>query len=94
MRVNRAVIVKSGQRQLVYYWFAERGQVIANEYYKKWLLFKDFVTSGRTDGALVRVSMPVIDHRDIAQSDRRIREFIELAQAPLATYLPGQAHTR
>lgn len=93
MKVNRALIINGGQKQLVYYWFAERGQIVANEYYKKWLLFRDFLLTGRTDGALVRVSIPVIDQRDIGRSDQRIREFIDLAQAPLASYLPDLTST-
>ncbi|BCD99386.1 VPLPA-CTERM-specific exosortase XrtD [Marinagarivorans cellulosilyticus] len=87
--VNRAVIAKEGQKQLVYYWFSERGQTVANEYYKKWLLFKAFVQTGRTDGALVRVTIPVVDNRQLAASDQKVQEFISLIRSPLATFLPG-----
>ena len=87
--VNRAVIVKEGQKQLVYYWFSERGEIVANEYHKKWLLFKAFIYSGRTDGALVRVTIPVVDNRQLAESDQKIQEFIALIRSPLATFLPG-----
>ena len=86
--LNRVVIVKEGQKQLVYYWFVERGEWVANEYVKKWLLFKDFMHTGRTDGALVRVAIPVVDANDIAQSDKKIQAFIALIQPPLATFLP------
>ena len=89
--VNRAVIVKEGQKQLVYYWFSERGEVVANEYRKKWLLFKAFIQSGRTDGALVRVTIPVVDNRQLAESDQKIQEFIALIRSPLATFLPGSS---
>ncbi|HEY7773096.1 MAG TPA: VPLPA-CTERM-specific exosortase XrtD [Marinagarivorans sp.] len=87
-RVNRALIVKEGQKQLVYYWFAERGQIVANEYYKKWLLFTSFIYTGRTDGALVRVTIPVVDNTDIAASEQKVQAFIREAMPVLATFLP------
>ena len=45
--------------------------------------------TGRTDGALVRVAIPVVDANDIAQSDKKIQAFIALIQPPLATFLPN-----
>ena len=42
-------------RQLVYYWFVQRGRNVANEYWSKWLLFVDAIIKNRTDGALVRL---------------------------------------
>jgi EpsI family protein len=88
LKVNRVVIVKEGQKQLVYYWFVERGQWVANEYFKKWLLFRDFMYTGRTDGALVRVAIPIVDANNIEQTDQKIQAFIALIQPPLATFLP------
>ncbi|MDZ7924370.1 MAG: VPLPA-CTERM-specific exosortase XrtD [Marinagarivorans sp.] len=89
-KLNRVVIVKEGQKQLVYYWFVERGQTVANEYVKKWLLFNDFIRTGRTDGALVRVAIPVVDGNNIEQSEQKIQAFIALIQPPLATFLPAE----
>ena len=87
--MNRTVIVREGQKLLVYYWFAERGTVVANEYYKKWLLLRDFMQTGRSDGALIRVSMPVLDAEDMAKSEAKIRDFITLAQPMVQQYLPN-----
>ena len=55
LRVNRTLIALGGQRQLVYYWFQQRGRVITNEFVVKWYLFWDAITRHRTDGALVRL---------------------------------------
>ena len=41
LRVNRAVISMGEQRQLVYYWFAQRGRNLTNEYLVKWYIFWD-----------------------------------------------------
>jgi exosortase D (VPLPA-CTERM-specific) len=58
LRVNRAVIEFGSDKQLVYYWFQQRGRVITNEYLAKWYLFWDSLWKGRTDGALVRLVAP------------------------------------
>ena len=53
--LNRVVIEKNSIKQLVYYWFDERGRKIANEYLAKWYLHADAIVMNRTDGALVRL---------------------------------------
>jgi len=60
LRVNRAVIQQGAERQLVYYWFQERGRDITNEYLVKWYLFADSLTRNRSDGALVRDRKSVV----------------------------------
>src|SRR5262249_5125643 len=57
--VNRASIELGNQKQLVYYWFQQRGRAITNEYAVKWYIFWDALTRNRTDGALVRLTVPV-----------------------------------
>ena len=53
--VNRAIIERDNSRQLVYYWYEERGRSIASEYWSKWYLLSDAITKNRSDGALVRL---------------------------------------
>lgn len=58
-RVNRLVIAKGNQRQLVYYWYQERGRVIAGDWRKIVDLFWDRALRSRTDGALIRFTAPI-----------------------------------
>jgi EpsI family protein len=60
IRVNRYVIQKDLDRQVVLYWFQGRGRVVANEYANRAYLVFDSVRTRRSDGALVRVISPVI----------------------------------
>lgn len=57
--VKRLVIAKGDQRQVVYYWYQERGRVIADDWRKIIDLFWDRARLSRTDGALVRFTVPV-----------------------------------
>ena len=59
VHVNRYVIEKGADRQLVLYWYEGRGRFIANEYAAKAYLVLDAIRRGRTDGALVRVVTPI-----------------------------------
>jgi EpsI family protein len=58
--VNRVVIAKGEERQLVYYWYQERGRVIARDWRKIIALFTDRATRQRTDGALVRLTSQIL----------------------------------
>jgi exosortase D (VPLPA-CTERM-specific) len=88
LRVNRALIQLGNQRQLVYYWFQQRGRVITNEYMVKWYLFWDALTRNRTDGALVRLVVPVLPGEPVGAADRQLTQFAAAAATTLAPYIP------
>ena len=91
--VNRAVIAQGDMRQLVYFWFVERGRVQTNEYAVKWGIFWDALTKNRTDGALVRVITFVPDISEMGNADKRIESFIRALNPKLAYYLPPEHAT-
>ena len=85
--VNRAVISKGEQSQLVYYWFEQRGRVVANEYAVKWWLFVDSLLRNRSDGALVRVTTTLGPGEPAAAADARMQSFMREAEPALQPYL-------
>jgi exosortase D (VPLPA-CTERM-specific) len=89
LRVNRTVIELGGRRELVYYWFQQRGRVITNEFAVKWYLFWDAVTRHRTDGALVRVIANVPAGTDVAAADRTMTDFLAAVAPKLPAYIPN-----
>lgn len=89
LRVNRVEIRKGEHRQLVYYWFQQRGRVITNEYLVKWYLFWDALTKNRTDGALVRLITFVAPGEDIVKAENRLDEFAAVVTNVLDAYIPG-----
>jgi exosortase D (VPLPA-CTERM-specific) len=88
LRVNRAVIAKGDERQLVYYWFQQRDRLLTNEYIVKWFLFWDAVTRNRTDGALLRLVTPILGYEEEGQGDLRLAEFVAAAYPHLSSYIP------
>jgi exosortase D (VPLPA-CTERM-specific) len=89
LRVNRTVIELAGQRELVYYWFQQRGRIITNEFAVKWYLFWDAATRHRTDGALVRIIAAVPAGADVAVADRSMTEFAALIAPKLPGFIPN-----
>ena len=88
MSVNRAIISSGTNRQLVYYWFQQRGRVITNEYMVKWYLFWDALTQRRTDGALVRLIVSVPDDGSTEQIESQLNEFTRNFVPKLTPFIP------
>lgn len=84
--VNRYLIQKRGESQLVMYWFQGRGRVVASEYANKGYLLVDAIRQRRTDGALVRVTAPI--ERDERGVERAVVDFIAALQPQLTRWLP------
>ncbi|MEI4488230.1 VPLPA-CTERM-specific exosortase XrtD [Frigidibacter sp. MR17.14] len=86
--VNRAVIQKGLSRQLVYYWFEQRGQRMTNDFSAKLAVVKDSLTKGRTDGALVRFITPIGDGETEAAAEARLVGMMADALKPLPNFVP------
>ncbi len=61
--INRVLIQKGLEKQMILYWYQDRGRVIASEYWAKGYLVWDAMTQNRSDGSLVRISIPVRDNK-------------------------------
>ena len=59
--VNRFIVQKGLDRQLVIYWYQSQGRVIASEYWSRAWLIHDAIRTNRSDGAIVRVVTPLQD---------------------------------
>lgn len=90
IEVNRYVIQKGVDRQVVLYWYQSHGRVVANEYLSKLALMYDAARLNRTDAALVRVVSPVMGSAlgaEDAASGHAV-EFVREIFPLLDTYLP------
>lgn len=88
--INRVMIGRGEQKLLVYYWFQQRGKYIANEYMAKFNLVMGGLTSSRTDGALVRLTMPVNSTMSEVVADKRLKEFSTALFDVLPKYVPDE----
>ena len=62
--------------------------MVTNEYAVKWYLFQDALTRNRTDGALVRLTLPLGDADSLEAADAELAAFAAQALPRLAASLP------
>jgi len=89
--LNRAIIERNGSKQVVYYWYEERGRRIASEYWSKWYLLSDAINKNRSDGALVRLITTVLPSELERDADNRLQLFMRDLLPSLSGYLPSDA---
>ena len=85
--VRRLLIAKGNLRQLVYYWYQSNGRVIAEDWQKILYLGWDRARLGRTDGALVRFTIPILNGDEQA-SEAAFRDLAPRITAHLGDYVP------
>ena len=88
---NRVIIQNGESRDLVYYWFDERGRPVADEYWAKWYLLADSLVKNRTDGALIRLTTHVGAGETEQIADERLQSFMKVALPRLTEFLPSSA---
>jgi exosortase D (VPLPA-CTERM-specific) len=87
--VNRAVIQRGLERQLVYYWFEQRGRRVTSDYMAKATTMLDAVTRGRSDGALVRLITAIEPGQGAeAAADARLQAFLGRMTDVLPRFVP------
>ena len=87
IRINRAIIQKGLDKQVILYWYHDRGRVIASEYWAKGYMVWDAMTKNRTDGALVRISTNVVSTVEAAEQEAT--GFLRDMWPVLQDYMPG-----
>ncbi|MFN3959800.1 MAG: VPLPA-CTERM-specific exosortase XrtD [Parvularculaceae bacterium] len=86
---NRMLIENGDNRQLVYYWYDQRGRKVANEFVMKFWLIVDAVTKKRSDGAMVRLITPITDSMTVAEADAKLQSMQKRLQTFLPAYVPN-----
>ena len=89
LQVNRAIIQKGTERMLVYYWFEQRGRQLTSDYMVKAFAVWDSIARGRSDGALVRVTTPIVGTENIAKADERLTHFMAAIFNVLPRHMPS-----
>jgi EpsI family protein len=88
LQLNRAVIVKPGERRLVYYWFVVSGKRMASEIAARLYSKYQRAVTGRSDGALVRLVTPLVPGEAPGAADARLRDFLGATARLLPRFVP------
>ena len=89
IEVNRYLVARGGEKDLVLYWYQSHSRVVASEYAAKFYLIKDAIELNRTDGAMVRIITPLMRSEPEAQAEQRAVFFSQHLLPLLNRYLPS-----
>lgn len=84
---NRYVVANGKDRALMVYWYQGRGRATSSEYWGKIYTLLDSVRRRRSDGAMVRVMVPVGNSQE--ETQKTAVELASLAAANLTDYIPN-----
>ena len=86
--MRRLIIAKGKARQLVYYWYQSRGRVISQDWEKILFVGFDRATRRRTDGSLIRFTIPIF-HGDEDRAEAAFHSLAPGLLAALPAYVPN-----
>jgi len=87
-QVNRYLIARGEDRQLVFYWYQAHDRVAASEYWAKFYLVADAIRMNRSDGSLVRLSTPIGRRELPGDAEKRLNALAAEAVTLLDSYIP------
>jgi len=86
--VNRYLIGKGTDRQLVLYWYWAHSRAVASEYWAKIYLVTDSIRMNRSDGSLVRMTTPMFAGESADAAMQRLLPFAQQVVPLLNQYIP------
>ena len=85
---KRVIIAKGAHRNLVYFWYQSRGHVIGTNIDRLFHMFWDRALLKRTDGALLRLTMPIL-RNNLDDADATFRRFAGSFMVEMPRWLPN-----
>ncbi|MBD0372991.1 MAG: EpsI family protein [Pyrinomonadaceae bacterium] len=82
---NRYIVEQGSNRQLLVYWYQGRGRAVASEYWGKIYTVLDSISRRRSDGAMVRVMIPLLK----GQTEQSALEGAVNLASEISPLLPG-----
>jgi len=85
---NRYIVGKGMDSVLVLYWYQAHGRTTPSEYWGKIYLVTDAIKLNRTDGAMVRITVPIPNSAEVSQTEARAVHFAQSVLQQLDTFIP------
>ena len=85
--VNRFIIQKDREQQVVLYWYEAQGRPVSSEIDARVQMLRSAILRNRTDGAIVRVTSYAQGGAE--ETTRRLVEYIQALYPVLSEYIPA-----
>jgi EpsI family protein len=86
--VNRYIIQHGDDRSVVLYWYQSRDRAVAGEFKAKFWVIADAIRYNRTDTALIRVIVPIVN-RDVDTAQKAAVDFVRAVFPTIRQFLPA-----
>lgn len=86
---KRFVIAKGTQRALVYFWYQSNGRVVARNHHKIFWMFLDRTMRARTDGSLVRFTVPIQFDQTEEEAEANFKALAAQVAPRLPDFIPN-----
>jgi len=86
--INRYVVQKGLERQMVLYWYQAHNRAEANEYWAKYYQVADAIRYNRSDGSLIRITTPLAHGEGMESARQRLLQFVGEVTPQLSRYIP------
>lgn len=83
---NRYIVQNGNDRALMIYWYEGRGRALASEYWGKIYTVIDSVRRRRSDGAMVRIMVPLGESKE--EAEKTAVEIASQAEPQLSAFVP------
>lgn len=87
LEVNRYLVEKGANKSLILYWYHSGNRVYASEYWGKAYLVLDTARTGRRDGAIARVVIPVRRDGDVDAATKEAAVLAASMEAHIGPYI-------
>jgi EpsI family protein len=88
VELNRYIVKNEDDRAVVLYWYQAHGRITPSEYWAKFYLVADSIRMDRSDGALIRVFVPIENNESVAAAEERGVGFAQQIFPVLGEYVP------
>ena len=86
--INRAIIERGTTRMMVYYWFQQGERRVAWDMAAKFYLMVDGISTGNTDGAIVRLTTLIGTNESDDEAEARLQEVLGELLPSLPRFIP------
>lgn len=88
--ITEMIIRNRNDYQVVYYWYQNRGRIIASEFMERIYRVFDSLFMRRSDGSFIRIIVDVPEGSDLTSAEALADDFAGLVLAELQKFLPGK----
>lgn len=87
LKVNKLIITKGKERNLVYYWFYQENRTMFNPFIARLELISMTFFERKANGGMIRLITPIEENESIKDASNRLDSFISISSRPINSWI-------